>query len=78
MSLFLICLLLLDEASDGGTKNRKIAIAFGIGLTCVCLLIIGFGFLLWWRRRHNQQIFFDVNGKLTMKMSFFFLDYEDI
>ncbi|KAJ4901159.1 Protein NSP-INTERACTING KINASE 2 [Raphanus sativus] len=52
-----------DEASDGGTKNRKIAIAFGIGLTCVCLLIIGFGFLLWWRRRHNQQIFFDVNDQ---------------
>ncbi|KAJ0230632.1 Protein NSP-INTERACTING KINASE 2 [Hirschfeldia incana] len=52
-----------DEASDGRTKNRKIAIAFGVGLTSVCLLIIGFGFLLWWRRRHNQQIFFDVNDQ---------------
>ncbi|KAG2261523.1 hypothetical protein Bca52824_068602 [Brassica carinata] len=52
-----------DEVSDGGTKNRKIAIASGVGLTCVCLLIIGFGFLLWWRRRHNQQVFFDVNDQ---------------
>ncbi|RID60163.1 hypothetical protein BRARA_F03342 [Brassica rapa] len=52
-----------DEASDGGTKNRKIAIAFGAGLTCICLLIIAFGFLIWWRRRHNQQIFFDVNDQ---------------
>ncbi|KAF3591219.1 hypothetical protein DY000_02025210 [Brassica cretica] len=51
------------EASDGGTKNRKIAIAFGVGLACVCLLITAFGFLLWWRRRHNQQIFFDVNDQ---------------
>ncbi|KAG5394942.1 hypothetical protein IGI04_024905 [Brassica rapa subsp. trilocularis] len=52
-----------NEASDGGTKNRKIAIAFGAGLTCICLLIIAFGFLIWWRRRHNQQIFFDVNDQ---------------
>ncbi|KAH0869618.1 hypothetical protein HID58_076640 [Brassica napus] len=52
-----------NEASDGGTKNRKIAIAFGVGLACVCLLITAFGFLLWWRRRHNQQIFFDVNDQ---------------
>uniref|UniRef100_M4E8N9 non-specific serine/threonine protein kinase n=1 Tax=Brassica campestris TaxID=3711 RepID=M4E8N9_BRACM len=54
---------LVYEASDGGTKNRKIAIAFGAGLTCICLLIIAFGFLIWWRRRHNQQIFFDVNDQ---------------
>ncbi|WZZ73951.1 hypothetical protein YC2023_085321 [Brassica napus] len=31
-----------NEASDGGTKNRKIAIAFGVGLACVCLLITAF------------------------------------
>ncbi|CAA7049842.1 unnamed protein product [Microthlaspi erraticum] len=49
-----------NEASDRGTKNRKIAIAFGLSFTCVCLLIIGFGFLLWWKRRRNQQVFFDI------------------
>ncbi|CAN8266546.1 unnamed protein product [Cochlearia groenlandica] len=52
-----------NEASNGGTKNRKIAIVFGLSLTCVCLLIIGFGFLLWLKRRHNQQIFFDINDQ---------------
>jgi hypothetical protein len=53
-----------NKSSDGGTKNRKIAVVFGVSLTCVCLLIIGFGFLLWWRRRHNKQVlFFDINGK---------------
>uniref|UniRef100_A0A803QQL6 non-specific serine/threonine protein kinase n=1 Tax=Cannabis sativa TaxID=3483 RepID=A0A803QQL6_CANSA len=42
-------------------KSHKIALAFASSLGCICLLIIGFGFLLWWRYRHNQQIFFDVN-----------------
>uniref|UniRef100_A0A1J3JVM3 non-specific serine/threonine protein kinase n=1 Tax=Noccaea caerulescens TaxID=107243 RepID=A0A1J3JVM3_NOCCA len=52
-----------NEASDGGTKNRKIAIAIGLSLACVCLLIMAFGFLLWWKRRHNQQVFFDMNDQ---------------
>ncbi|XP_062111250.1 protein NSP-INTERACTING KINASE 2 [Humulus lupulus] len=42
-------------------KSHKIALAFASSLGCICLLILGFGFLLWWRYRHNQQIFFDVN-----------------
>ncbi|KAL6350586.1 hypothetical protein AAG906_022296 [Vitis piasezkii] len=42
-------------------KSHKVALAFGSSLGCICLLILGFGFLLWWRQRHNQQIFFDVN-----------------
>ncbi|VVB04052.1 unnamed protein product [Arabis nemorensis] len=46
------------ETSDGGTKNRKMAIAIGLSLACVCLLIIGSGFLLWWKRRKAQQ---DIN-----------------
>ncbi|KFK39862.1 hypothetical protein AALP_AA3G298400 [Arabis alpina] len=52
-----------NKASGGGTKNRKIAIAFGLSLTCIFLLIIGFGFLLWLKRRHNQQVFLDINEK---------------
>ncbi|KAF5751975.1 hypothetical protein HS088_TW02G00994 [Tripterygium wilfordii] len=46
---------------SGNTKSHKIALAFGSSLGCICLLILGFGFLLWWRQGHNQQIFFDVN-----------------
>ncbi|KAG5521255.1 hypothetical protein RHGRI_033717 [Rhododendron griersonianum] len=46
---------------SGRPKDHKFALAFGSSLGCICLLIIGFGFLLWWRRRHNKQIFFDVN-----------------
>jgi len=46
---------------SGTTKSHKIALAFGSSLGCICLLILGFGFLLWWRQRHNKQIFFDVN-----------------
>ncbi|KAL2559393.1 Protein NSP-INTERACTING KINASE 2 [Forsythia ovata] len=42
-------------------NSRKIALAFGSSLGCICLLILGFGFLLWWRHKHNQQVFFDGN-----------------
>ncbi|KAL5553564.1 hypothetical protein UlMin_040965 [Ulmus minor] len=45
----------------GRPKSHKIALAFASSLGCICLLILGFVFLLWWRYRHNQQIFFDVN-----------------
>ncbi|PON74598.1 Serine/threonine protein kinase [Parasponia andersonii] len=45
----------------GRPRSHKIALAFASSLGCICLLILGFGFLLWWRYRHNQQIFFDVN-----------------
>lgn len=37
-------------------------LAFGSSLGCICLLILGFGFLLWWRHKHSKQIFLDVNG----------------
>ncbi|KAL3501598.1 hypothetical protein ACH5RR_036047 [Cinchona calisaya] len=42
-------------------RSHKVALAFGTSLGCICLLIIGFGFFLWWRQKHSQQIFFDVN-----------------
>lgn len=49
-----------NSQPSGTTKSHKIALAFGSSLGCICLLILGLGFLLWWRQRHNQQIFFDV------------------
>ncbi|CAI9096354.1 OLC1v1032474C1 [Oldenlandia corymbosa var. corymbosa] len=42
-------------------KTHKVALAFGTSLGCICLLIVGFGFFLWWRQKHNKQIFLDVN-----------------
>ncbi|CAL5421463.1 unnamed protein product [Camellia sinensis] len=48
----------------GRPKGHKFALAFGSSLGCICLLAFGFGFLLWWRQKHNQQIFFDVNEQL--------------
>ncbi|KAJ9163436.1 hypothetical protein P3X46_023104 [Hevea brasiliensis] len=50
-----------NSQPSGSGKSHKIALAFGSSLGCVCLLILGFGFLLWWRQRRHQQIFFDVN-----------------
>ncbi|KAK6790632.1 hypothetical protein RDI58_009713 [Solanum bulbocastanum] len=45
----------------GKPKTHKVALAFGTSLGCVFLLIVGFGFFLWWRQKHNKQIFFDSN-----------------
>ncbi|KAK6242545.1 hypothetical protein SCA6_007934 [Theobroma cacao] len=46
---------------SGRPKSHRIVLAFGSSLGCICLLILGFGLLLWCRQRHKQQIFFDVN-----------------
>ncbi|KAK2375972.1 Protein NSP-INTERACTING KINASE 2 [Trifolium repens] len=47
--------------SSNRPKSHKAALAFASSLSCICLLILGFGFLLWWRQRYNKQIFFDTN-----------------
>ncbi|KAL6496082.1 hypothetical protein OROHE_027540 [Orobanche hederae] len=41
--------------------SHKFALAFGTSLGCICLLILGFGFFIWWRHKHHKQMFFDVN-----------------
>ncbi|KAK4720434.1 hypothetical protein R3W88_010667 [Solanum pinnatisectum] len=45
----------------GKPKTHKVALAFGTSLGCIFLLIVGFGFFLWWRQKNNKQIFFDSN-----------------
>ncbi|KAK1296200.1 Protein NSP-INTERACTING KINASE 1 [Acorus calamus] len=47
----------------GKSKSHKVALAFGLSIGCVCLLILAFGLFLWWRQKHNQQIFFDVSDQ---------------
>lgn len=49
----------------GGIRNRHLAIAFGTAAGSVAILFIGVGLVLWRRHKHNQQVFFDVNGKRT-------------
>lgn len=44
-----------------GSKSHHVAVAFGASFA-VFLVIIVIALVLWWRYRHNQQIFFDVNG----------------
>ncbi|KAK8677216.1 hypothetical protein V6N13_142765 [Hibiscus sabdariffa] len=50
-----------NSKPSGRSKSHKIGLAIGLTLACICLLSLGFGSFLWWRQRHNQQIFFDVN-----------------
>ncbi|KAL3824025.1 hypothetical protein ACJIZ3_020054 [Penstemon smallii] len=50
-----------NSQPPGRQNSHKLALAFGSSLGCICLLIIGFSFLLWWRHKHNKQIFLDVN-----------------
>ncbi|XP_075523893.1 protein NSP-INTERACTING KINASE 3-like isoform X1 [Primulina tabacum] len=50
----------VKEQSNLGAK-RHVAIAFRTSFATVISIIIIVGLLSWWRCRHNQQIFFDVN-----------------
>ncbi|RDX58090.1 Protein NSP-INTERACTING KINASE 1, partial [Mucuna pruriens] len=49
--------------SLGRTKVHKMAIAFGLSLGCICLIVLGFGLVLWRRHKHKQQAFFDVKDR---------------
>ncbi|KAJ6988927.1 hypothetical protein NC653_021738 [Populus alba x Populus x berolinensis] len=50
-----------DGQSNSGTNGHRVAIAFGASFGAAFSTIIVIGLLVWWRYRHNQQIFFDVN-----------------
>ncbi|XP_022957264.1 protein NSP-INTERACTING KINASE 1-like isoform X1 [Cucurbita moschata] len=50
-----------QTAPSGRSKSHRLALAFGSSLGCVVLLTVGLGCFIWWKQRHNQQIFFDVN-----------------
>lgn len=52
-----------QTALPGGPKSHKIALAFGLSLGCLCLIVLGFGAVIWWRQRRNQQAFFGVKDR---------------
>ncbi|CAN1816629.1 Protein NSP-INTERACTING KINASE 3 [Linum perenne] len=61
-SIFPEPLSLPPEAdSDSKTKGHHVAIAFGASFGAGFAIILILGLLIWWRYRHNKQIFFDVN-----------------
>ncbi|KAI9169960.1 hypothetical protein LWI28_020110 [Acer negundo] len=51
----------LKDQSDSGMKSHRVAVAFGASFGAAFSVILIIGLLVWWRYRHNQQIFFDVN-----------------
>ncbi|XP_068302667.1 protein NSP-INTERACTING KINASE 1-like [Pyrus communis] len=52
-----------QAALPGRSKSHKVALAFGLSLGCLCLIVLGFGAVIWWRQRRNQQAFFDVKDR---------------
>ncbi|XP_059308461.1 protein NSP-INTERACTING KINASE 3 [Lycium ferocissimum] len=52
-----------DSLGDqrAGSKSHHVAVAFGASFGAAFLVIIVIALVLWWRYRHNKQIFFDVN-----------------
>ncbi|XP_016466419.1 protein NSP-INTERACTING KINASE 3 [Nicotiana tabacum] len=51
----------LGDKSGAGGKSHHVAVAFGASFGAAFLVIVVVALVLWWRYRHNQQIFFDVN-----------------
>jgi len=54
--------LISPAESEPGRKNHRVAVTFGASFSAVFVAIIIIASLVWGRYRHNQQIFFDVNG----------------
>ncbi|CAH9119639.1 unnamed protein product [Cuscuta europaea] len=50
-----------DEQPLIKPKTHKVALAFGSSLGCICLVIFGACFSMWWRQRRIKQVFFDYN-----------------
>ncbi|XP_022776134.1 protein NSP-INTERACTING KINASE 3-like isoform X2 [Durio zibethinus] len=50
-----------DGLKESGSKGHRVAVAFGTSFGAAFFIILFIGLLVWWRYRHNQQIFFDVN-----------------
>lgn len=48
---------------ESGKKNHRVAIAVGTSFGAAFFIIVVIGSLIWWRHRHNQQVFFDVNDQ---------------
>ncbi|XP_022726586.1 protein NSP-INTERACTING KINASE 3-like isoform X2 [Durio zibethinus] len=53
----------LEAQSDSGSKGHRVAVGFGASFGPAFFIILFIGLLVWWRYRHKQQIFFDVNEK---------------
>ncbi|XP_052186907.1 protein NSP-INTERACTING KINASE 3-like isoform X2 [Diospyros lotus] len=51
------------DQSKSGTKSHHMAVAFGVSFSAAFLVVLVIVSLVWWRYRHNQQIFFDVNDQ---------------
>ncbi|CAI0405225.1 unnamed protein product [Linum tenue] len=49
------------DSSDATSTSHHVAIAFGASFGAAFAIILIMGLLVWWRYRHNKQIFFDVN-----------------
>ncbi|KAK6922253.1 Protein kinase domain [Dillenia turbinata] len=53
----------LDGQSDSGSKGHQLVVALSASFGAVLTVIVLLGLFIWWRYRHNQQIFFDVNDQ---------------
>ncbi|XP_060213954.1 protein NSP-INTERACTING KINASE 3-like isoform X1 [Lycium barbarum] len=51
----------LTDQPGAARKSRRVVVAFVASFGAAFLVIVAMALLLWWRYRHNQQIFFDVN-----------------
>ncbi|KAL5540088.1 hypothetical protein UlMin_043159 [Ulmus minor] len=49
--------------SDSGAKRHRVAIIVGASFGASFITVLLVALLLWWRYRHNKQIFFDVNDQ---------------
>ncbi|XP_016548011.1 protein NSP-INTERACTING KINASE 3 isoform X2 [Capsicum annuum] len=57
----------LADQPGAARKSHRMVVAFVASFSAAFLFIVAIALLLWWRYRHNQQIFFDVNDSIYGK-----------
>ncbi|XP_010533910.1 PREDICTED: protein NSP-INTERACTING KINASE 3 [Tarenaya hassleriana] len=66
-------LTLPPDGLTGESGNRSgghhVAVAFAASFAAAFFIIFSVGIFLWWRYRHNKQIFFDVNEQYDPEVS---------
>ncbi|XP_044505052.1 protein NSP-INTERACTING KINASE 1-like [Mangifera indica] len=55
---------------SGGRRSHKLSLVFGLSVGFVSVIILAFGLFMWWRQRHNEQIFLDVKERHHEEVSF--------
>ncbi|KAI0510292.1 hypothetical protein KFK09_010893 [Dendrobium nobile] len=58
------------QSRHGGSRSRRIIIAFAASVGSLLIVVMVVAMILWWHFRYHQQIFFDLNEQYDPELHF--------